>query len=97
MYKLEFLPSAVSDILEIEAGLYEYSPAAADNFTGAMRRLTETLANHPLMYKTYDENAYFRSMNLPYKYRLFFHVDEKEETIKIHRILHGMRDLKNTL
>ena len=97
MYKLEYLPSATTDILEIDAYLYELSPVAADKFADAIQQLTETLINHPLMYQIYEEDDYFRCMILPYKYRLFYHVTKETKTIKIHRILHGMRNIKSIM
>ena len=97
MYKLEYLPSALIDILEIEDYLFELDPEVADKFTEAIKKQGETLVRHPLMYKVYEDNTYFRSMPLPYNYRLFYHVDEINEAIKIHRVLHGMRDLGNML
>ena len=97
MYKLEYLPSAVADILEIEAYLYEYSPVAADKFADSIEQLTQALTLHPLLYPAYEDDAYFRHMILPYKYRLFYHVVEETKTIKIHRILHGMRDVKSIM
>jgi plasmid stabilization system protein ParE len=96
-YKLEYLPSAASDILEIEAYLYEFSPSAADSFTDEIIKQTETLTKYPLMYKVYEEDDYFRSMLLSFGYRLFYHVINETKTIKIHRILHGMRDIKKEL
>ena len=96
-YRLEYLPSSAADILQAETGLYEFSPAAADKFTDEIRRLTETLGKYPLMYQAYEDDGYFRSMPLPYNYRLFYHVSEKTETVKIHRIIHGMRDLSKVL
>jgi plasmid stabilization system protein ParE len=96
-YKLEYLPAAATDILEIEAGLYEFSPAAADKFTDEMRRLTKILCEHPLIYQVYEDNNYFRSIPLAYHYRLFYHVFEEDKIIKIHRIIHGMRDLSRAL
>ena len=53
MYKLEYLPSAVTDILEIDAYLYEYSSAASDKFAVSIERLTEALTLHPLLYPAY--------------------------------------------
>lgn len=97
MYRLEYLPSAIADILEIDAYLYELSPAAANKFADSIERLTETLLSHPLMYPAYQDDIYFRHMTMPYKYRLFYHVDEEAQIIKIHRILHGMRDVKSVI
>ena len=97
MYRLEFLPSAETDIIEIDAYLYEHSPTAADKFTDSIEKLTETLRCYPFMFPVYENDPYFRHMTLPYKYRLFYHVDEDNELIKIYRILHGMRDVKGIM
>jgi plasmid stabilization system protein ParE len=97
VYELKYLPSAITDILEIDVYLYERSPAAADKFADEIEQLTETLAIYPFMYPIYEDDVYFRHMTLPYKYRLFYHVDEKTKTIEIHRILHGMRDVKTIM
>ena len=96
-YKLEYLPSASIDILEAEAVLYELSPAAADKFTEAVRQLTKTLCEYPLLYQVYEVDDYFHSMPLPYKYRLFYHIVEETETIRIHRVIYGMRDFNKAL
>ena len=97
MYRLEYLPSAQADILQIDAYLYEHSPAAADKFAESIERLTDTLLQHPFMFPVYEDNPYFRHMVLPYKYRLFYHLDEETGVIKIYRILHGMRDVSGIM
>lgn len=97
MYTLEYLPSAAADILDIDAHLYEHSPAAADKFMDNLERMAEALARHPLMCPIYEADTYFRHMTMLYKYRLFYHVDEASKTVRIHRILHGMRDIKRVL
>jgi plasmid stabilization system protein ParE len=73
------------------------SALPADKFTNEIQRLTETLKQHPAMYQVYEDDDYFRSMLLPYGYRLFYHVAEENKTIGIHRIIHGMRDLSKAL
>jgi len=97
MYKAEYLPLAAADILEAEEYLYELSPPAADKFTEAIEEKVNNLLEQPLMYKVYEDNNYFRCMPLPYKYLCFYHIDEDAKIIKIHRILHGMRDIPNFL
>ena len=97
MYRLEYLPSAVIDILEIEDYLFEHNPDAADKFTKAIEEQVASLVKYPLMYQAYEDNSYFRSMPLIYTYRLFYHVDDAAKTVKVHRVLHGMRDLNNML
>ena len=97
MYTLEYLPSAVADILEIDAYLYEHSISAASKFADSIERLTETLIKHPLMYPVYEDDIYFRHMIILYGYRIFYHVDEEAKIIKVHRILHGTRDVKSII
>lgn len=72
--------------------MYDLSPSAADRFAQAVLSLTNTLSEYPELYQIYDDNKYFRSMPLPYKYRLFYHIAEENDTIKIHRVIYGMRD-----
>jgi len=96
-YKLEYLPTAATDILEAEAGLYKLSPAAADKFSDEIIGLEYTLCEHPNLYQVYEDDEYFRSVPLSYKYRLFYHVDETTQVISIHRVLHGMRELADLL
>lgn len=96
-YKLRYLPLAAIDILEAETGLYEFSPTAADKFTDEISNLEETLCKHPFLYQIYEDDDYYRSVNLSHNYRLFYHVDELTETIEVHRVLHGMRDLSTFL
>ena len=50
MYKLEYLPSAQADILEIDTYLYEHSPVAYDKFFNSIESLEENLVRHPFMY-----------------------------------------------
>jgi len=97
MYSLMYLPSALSDILEADEYLFDLDTDVANKFAKALREQTGNLAVHPFMYQEYGENDYFRCMPLPYGYRLFYHVDEAVETVKVHRVLHGMRDLKRIL
>ena len=97
MYTPKYLPSAANDILEIEESLFDFSPSAADKFIEVLDNKIADLTQQPLMYKVYEDRPYFRCMPLPYKYICFYHVDEDAKLIKIHRILHGMRDIPNIL
>jgi len=96
-YKLDYLPLATNDILEAEAGLFEFSPSAADNFYEEIIALEERLCNHPFMYPVYKNDDFYRIVNLPYNYVLFYHVDELIEYIEVHRVLHGMRNIEEIL
>lgn len=46
------------------------------------------------MYQHFEDDDFYRSMPLPYEYRLFYHVNEDAKMIEVHRVLRGMMDLK---
>ena len=97
MYRLKYLPSALLDILEIEDYLFELDPDVSEKFTDAIKAHTSTLAEHPYMCQVFEDNIYFRSMPLPYNYRMFYHIDEVLKVIKVHRVLHSARNLERLL
>ena len=97
MYTLKYLPSAANDIFDIEESLYRFSPLAADKFIDALDEKVLDLTKQPLIYRIYEKRPYFRCMPLPYKYLCFYHVDEDTKQIKIHRILHGKRNIPDIL
>jgi plasmid stabilization system protein ParE len=96
MYKVEYLPPAITDILETEAYLNEYSQAAADRFTEAIVQKTAALVEHPRMYPAYEDAPYFRRMILE-NHLLFYSVDEKRQLIVVHRVLHAKRDISRIM
>ena len=97
MYKLEYLASAATDILEIDAYLYGHSPTAADKFMDSIEEAAKNLRIYPLMFPVYEDDPYFRHLTLTYGYRLFYHANEDFRVIKICRILHGMMDVKGII
>jgi len=96
-YKLEYLPSAALDIMEIEASLYEFNHAASDKFANEIEKKTSDLTRHPFMYQVCEEDDFFRSVPLCYNYRLFYHIAEETKAVKIFRVLRGMMDIGKEL
>jgi len=97
MYEPVFLPSVDFDMMEAEAYLTEFSPAAADKLADSFEQNINDLIDHPFMYRVYEDRPYFRCMPLVYDYLCFYHVDDKANKIEIHRVLRGMRDISNIL
>lgn len=97
MYRVEYLPLAILDISEAENYLNEFSPAAATKFSEAIVKQTDALTEHPFLYKVYEVVDYLRCMPLPYKYLLFYRVNEATRVLEVHRVLRGMRDIPNIL
>ena len=97
VYEIMHLPLADLDMLEAEEYLSEFSPTAADKLSEAYEQQTDDLHEYPFMYKIYEPKPYFRCMPLPYDYLCFYHIDEKANVVRIHRILRGMQDIENIL
>ncbi|MDR1687925.1 MAG: type II toxin-antitoxin system RelE/ParE family toxin [Clostridiales bacterium] len=97
MYRLRYLPLADLDMEEAEAYWNEHHPPAAATLADALVQKTDGLINNPFIYKVYEERPYFRCMPLPFGYLCFYHVDEYEKIISVHRILRGMRDISKIL
>jgi plasmid stabilization system protein ParE len=97
VYQLDYLPSAVVDILVAEDYLNEFSPAAADKFTEAIETQIDNLREHPFMYPVYRYDESLRCMMLPYEYLYFYYVDESAKLIQVYRVLRGMQDIENLI
>ena len=91
MYRIEYLPEAIDEMLKIENYLYEHSPSAADRFAEALEERTDSLAEYPLMCQVYDKDPFFRRMVID-DYLLFYSVDERRELVVIHHIFHHSQD-----
>ena len=97
MYRLDYLPTAIDDILEAELYLYDHNPRAADKFIEALKHQEKALTQYPFMYAAYPNNRKYRIMPLPYQYLCFYYVDDEAEAVKVYRVIRGMRDMSNIL
>ena len=91
MYKIEYMPLAIKDFLEIEEYLNAFSQTAADKFTEALKKQTDILTEHPFIYPVYERDSFFRRMVLG-DYLLFYSVDDKRKLAIMHRIFHHSRN-----
>ena len=97
MYSLKYLPSFDIDLMKAEDYLYQFSLAAVDKLTEAVDEQMASLVKHPFMYPVYARNKKYRLMSLPYQYLCFYCVDEESKTIRVYRLLRGMRDIPSIL
>ena len=96
MYRVEYLPIAVDDLLEIEDYLNDFSPSAADRFAEEVENRVTALAEYPLMCQAYEKDSFFRQMVID-DYLLFYSVDEKRHLVIIHRIFHHTRNISRRM
>jgi len=92
-YKIKKIPSFNKSAFEADANLYALSPKAADKYFEDYNQKIENLKEYPNMYQVFEDDPYFRSAGLVYGYRLFYHVDEQNKRVILHRVIHGAMDL----
>jgi len=94
--KIEYLNSARIDVAEIRNHLFQYYPSTPLKFLNTLKKSVETLSDNPLLYPVYEWNPAYRKMPV-LDYLVFYKVFEAEQTIEIHRILYGKRNIKKVL
>lgn len=97
MYKLEYLPSARRDMIEIVRYISKDldNPAAADELAVALIEAAERLTDFP-----YSCPVYMPIKSLKHEYRkllvknylMFYWVDEAKKIITIARVIYARRD-----
>ena len=102
MYKLEFLPIAKKDMLEIVSyiGVELQNPVAAGRLAEELITAAEELCGFPYAHQVYIpikplENEYRRV--LVGNYFLFYTVDENKKTVTIMRVIYARRDIDKQL
>ena len=96
-YKIKRLKSFVKNVKEADAHLYQLSPKAADRYFEDYKKKTEMIKTNPYVFQIFEDDPYFRSAPLVYGYRLFYHINEQENVVILHRVIHGAMDLVNQL
>ena len=102
MYRLEFLPSARTDLIEIVRYISHElgNPAAADDLANELIAAVEKIAEFP-----YANPAHTPIRPLKHEYRrgrvksyyLFYWVDEKEKCVTLARVIYARRDYDREL
>ena len=102
MYKLEYLPAARKDLVEIAIYISHElkNPRAAERLTNALIEKCEQLCEIP-----YQNPVYTPVRALKYEYRkaivnhhlIFYWVDETKKIITIARVLYARRDYEQIL
>ena len=91
-YMIIFLPEALADSEEIRNYLSQYYHSTVTNFFAHLRKRTNSLKANPYIAPQHQEQPSYRKLVVG-EYLVFYKVDEKKKQIKIHRILHGSRDI----
>lgn len=102
MYKLEYLPIALNDMLNIAKyiGTELKNPIAAENLSEEFVKTAENLKEFP-----YSNPVYIPMKPLKQEYRkvkiknyiMFYWVNESEKSVTVARVIYGRRELTNII
>ncbi|MFP3041148.1 type II toxin-antitoxin system RelE/ParE family toxin [Treponema primitia] len=95
-YKIQYLDLAKSDVKEIKSYLTQFYPSTPAKFLADLKKNITNLSSMPGMYEAYHDNPSYHRLVVS-NYLVFYKVDDKNQTVEIHRILHGARDLSRYL
>jgi plasmid stabilization system protein ParE len=96
VYTVEWEDDAIEELKDILAYLRQFYPGTSKRFSAALKEKLMALRDMPYMYPVYEDNPAYRKMGV-LKYMVFYQVNDAEQTIVVHRILHGSRDLTRHL
>lgn len=102
MYRIEYLPAALRDLVEIAAyiGVELDNPNAADRFADDIAESMSAAAEQPYMYPAYTP---IKPLKHEYRkivvrnYDVFYWVDEPDKTVTVARVIYAGRDIKKLL
>ena len=92
-YQLRYLDTLDSEIAVIEEYLEKQFVSPGVVLTPIFDQIEKDLPTSPYMYPVYQDDPRFRKMVVE-KYLVFYVIKEEQQTVEIHHILHGMRNIK---
>ena len=95
-YQIRFLPETAKDLKEIKNYLTQYSEGAAKKLFGLLRKKIARLKDFPHSCPAYEDDRDYRVLVVG-DYLVFYMVNEKTKVVEIHRIFHGLRDIRQHL
>ncbi|MCL1882208.1 MAG: type II toxin-antitoxin system RelE/ParE family toxin [Defluviitaleaceae bacterium] len=95
MYEIKYMHGARQNLLEIEKNLDAKDIRLADKILQAIDERIQSLWEMPMRYPTYPHNPRYRWTGT-HKYMIFYKV-VGNNTVEVHRILHGARDIERLM
>lgn len=95
-FEVRYLPLAVQDLERMTEYLLHFYPDTAGRTLREMEEKLAKLAEMPGMYETYAPNPFYRRM-VAGKYLVFYHVNERQQTVDVYRVLRGAWDIEKQI
>ena len=91
-YEIRYLPLAEDDLDTLTSYLSRFYPGTSVRVLSEMESRIAHLREHPLMCEEYANDPFYRRL-VVLDYLVFYHVNEHDETVDIHRVLRGAMDI----
>lgn len=95
-YDIRYLPLAAEDIHSLAEYLSRFYPSTAGRVLSEIEQAIAGLKQHPRMYQHYNHDHFYRRM-VAGGYLVFYHIEEQNQSIDIHRVLPGGWDISKML
>jgi addiction module RelE/StbE family toxin len=91
-YKISTLDEAYDDLKKIKKYLSQFYPGTVKKFVDLYKKRRDALRGFPFAHPVYEYNTKYRKLVVG-DYLVFYIVREDTETVEVHRVLHGSRDI----
>lgn len=95
-YTTRILPLARDDLRETKSYLSRFYPKTASKVLGELKAKINKLSENPLIYEKYTDDPFYRRMIVS-NYLVFYHINEDQRIIEVHRVLRGAWDIRQYL
>ena len=95
-YNIIFLERAENDLDEVLSYRAKFYTGTANRFMDKLETVMNKIAENPYVYQRHiHDDTYRRAVVMDYL--LFYRICDDSHTVKIYRVLHGKRDIKECL
>ena len=91
MYKLEYISTFHTDVLQVAENLEEH-PQKALRLFSKIDKILSNLVAMPEMYPVYEDFSVFRKITIE-DYLVFYIINKQDGIIEVHRLLYGKMDI----
>ena len=95
MYKLEYISTFHTDVLQVIDFLEEY-PQKAQRIFSKLDKILGTLTHMPEMYPVYEDFPLFRKITIE-DFLVFYTINKQDRLVEVHRILYERMDIPRQL
>ena len=95
-YRIRYLPETLKDKAEIKQYLSQYYASTVKKFFALLKKRIAQVKQFPYSSPVYEDDADYRRLVVG-DYLVFYMIDEANKIVEIHRIFHGLKDIRSQI